>query len=67
MTNKDTTPIDMLSLLEQFEGSMVNFAPIVASYYGALIKNNIPPDLAAKLTIEWHNLFWAMHFNLGKK
>ena len=66
MTNNKTS-VDVISILEQFEGSMVNFVPVVASYYSALIKNNISPDLAAKLVIEWHNLFWTMHFNQGNK
>lgn len=63
MANKDKTPVDVLSNLEQFESLITNFAPIVGSYYIALWTNGVPPELAAKLTVEWHNLFWVMHLN----
>ncbi len=65
--NKKEVPLNIISLLEQFESSVVNFAPIVSSYYNALVQDGAPPELAAKLVIEWHNLFWAMRFNQDKK
>ena len=67
MSDKKEIPIDLISVLEQFESSMTNFAPIVGSYYIALVTNGVPSELASELIIEWHSLFWSMHLGQNKK
>ncbi len=60
MSEKLTTNI--ISLLEQFEASVTNIAPIISSYYLGMIKNGIPHELAEQLIMDWHHIFWSSQF-----
>jgi hypothetical protein len=44
-----TMPDDIASKQAQVEGT----ALLVAEYYSALIRNNVPPETAAQLSSEW--------------
>ena len=49
MDNEKKLPINILSELEQAEATLVNLAPILASFYQALLKENVPDELARQL------------------
>ena len=56
--NSKLDPDAMLALFDQFETTISNFAPIIATYYSKLVAEGVPPDLAEELTLEWHRIFW---------
>ncbi len=49
MSDKKNIPIDIVTALEQSEATLVNLAPILASFYQALLKESVPDELAHQL------------------
>ncbi len=38
-------------------------AKVVAAYYHALIAENMRPDDALSIALDWHSVFWSAHFD----
>lgn len=53
MSDKNELPLNILAELEQIEATLVNFAPILASFYQALLKANVPDTLACQLVSDY--------------
>lgn len=59
--------IHIKSQLEQFETILEDFAPIVGTYFQALVASEVPQDLARDLILDWHNTYWLNALNLNRK
>lgn len=56
---KKENPTNILAELEQFETQAASFATVTATYYQELIKNKVTPELADKLTLDFHHIWWS--------
>lgn len=52
------TPLGLVLQFDQMGAVMQDYAQVIAAYYAALIENKMPPELAQKLTMEWHQIYW---------
>lgn len=57
--SKKKTPIDIVSRIRQMETLTADVAIIFASYYKALINNDVPENLAKELTLAYHDIWWS--------
>jgi hypothetical protein len=58
MNNKQT--VDPLHAFDQMQAHSKNIVILIADYYRELIKENIPPDLAFKLTVDFQMMLWSI-------
>lgn len=56
--NEKQPTIDVITQFEQVDQMLANSAGLCGTYYMSLIKNNVPPELAIQLVLDWHKDFW---------
>ncbi len=56
MSNETSDPV---AVFDQMGTMLENSAVMFGAYYKALIKNEIPPELASKMTNDVQNMFYG--------
>ena len=63
MTERNMTEGDLIAQLDQLATQFENMAELLATYYKSLIAKGVCDDLAQKLVLEFHHLWWLRVLN----